>query len=155
MTKQSFVQECDINNILKEYKVTGQIRHMSAKAAAGAYQDLPEPMDFQEALHTMQSASSAFDTLPSQVRRRFGNDPGQFLAFMADSANLEEARSLGLMNAPAAPERRRRRNRLPRRNKRVQGSALRMLGAEPPPCRASEAPEKGPFLSLWIQSGLK
>lgn len=108
MTKQSFLKECDINNILKEYRVTGQIRHMSANAAAGAYQDLPEPMDFQESIHTMQAADAAFSSLPSAVRKRFGNDPGEFLAFMADPANQDELIKMGLAKdtrppAPPAP----------------------------------------------------
>jgi len=96
MTKQSFVKECDINNILKEYKVTGQIRHMSANQAAGAYEDLPDPVDFQESLHTMAAASEAFASLPSHVRRRFQNDPAEFLAFMANPINQDEAIAMGL-----------------------------------------------------------
>lgn len=105
MTKQSFVKECDINNILKEFRVTGQIRHMSAHAAAGAYEDLPEPADFQESLHHIMAANEAFATLPSQVRRRFDNDPAEFLKFMADPANQDEAIKMGLAkdNRPPPP----------------------------------------------------
>lgn len=94
--KQSFVAECDINNILKHYSTTGQVRHMSAKAAMGAYQDLPDSMDYQEALHTVRDSQASFATLPSQVRDRFGNDPSQFLEFMSNPANQDEIIKLGL-----------------------------------------------------------
>lgn len=94
--KQSFKDECDINNIIKSYSQTGQIRHINAKAAQGTYEDLPEPMDLQEALNTVRDANTAFASLPSQVRDRFQNDPGQFLAFMQDPANQDEMIRLGL-----------------------------------------------------------
>src|SRR5882724_5787175 len=51
MTKQEFLDECDINNIVKEYLITGQIAHISAKAAQGAFLDLPDPIDYQTALN--------------------------------------------------------------------------------------------------------
>lgn len=94
--KQEFRNECDINNILKQYKLTGQVAHIRANASQGAYTDLPEGTDFQEALNTVIAGQAAFATLPAKVRDRFGNDPNQFLYFMADPANQEEAIELGL-----------------------------------------------------------
>lgn len=94
--KQSFVPECDINNILKQYSVTGQIRHISANAEKGAYMDLPDEVDFQASLHIVADAQRAFATLPAKTRDRFNNDPASFLAFMADPENQEEAIKLGL-----------------------------------------------------------
>lgn len=96
MTKQEFVRECDIHTIIKQYSTTGMLTHVSAKAAQGAYQDLPDPLDYQESLHILQAAESSFMTLPSSLRARFDNDPGQFLAFTADPKNLPEMRTLGL-----------------------------------------------------------
>lgn len=103
MTKQAFVAECDINNILKQYRLTGQIRHITAKAAQGAYQDLPDPLDFQDAMNIVLEAQTSFATLPSQVRDRFGNDPEQFLQFMADPANQDEIIKLGLASDKRPP----------------------------------------------------
>lgn len=94
--KQEFRDECDINNILKQYKLTGQIRHISEKAAMGAYQDLPDPIDFQDAMNLVIASEESFATLPAHVRDRFGNDPVQFLEFMANPANQDEAIKLGL-----------------------------------------------------------
>lgn len=94
--KQSFVSECDINNIIKSYSATGQIKHINAQAAQGAYLDLPDNIDFQESLNIVAEGQRAFATLPSQVRDRFHNNPEEFLAFMADPHNQDEAIKLGL-----------------------------------------------------------
>lgn len=103
MTKQEFLESCDINNIIKSYKVTGQIHHINAQAAQGAYRDLPDPIDFQEAQNTVIAARDSFATLPSQVRDRFHNDPGEFLAFMSDPGNQDEAIKLGLATKRPVP----------------------------------------------------
>ncbi|AXH77035.1 MAG: internal scaffolding protein [Microviridae sp.] len=96
-TKQSFLPQCDINNIIKEFSITGQITHVSAQAARGAYLDLPEVMDYQESLNTLQRASEAFQSLPAKVRDRFGNDPAQFLEFCGNPENRNEMGELGLL----------------------------------------------------------
>lgn len=103
-TKQEFVAECDINNILKQYKATGMIQHIRANAAQGAYVDLPEPQEFQDSLHVVEQAKDAFATLPSKVRNRFGNDPVQFLEFVADPSNQDELISLGLATDNRPPK---------------------------------------------------
>lgn len=103
MTKQSFAAECDINNILKQYKTSGMLAHVNAKAAQGQYLDLPAEVDFQTALNTVMRAEDAFASLPSKLRTRFGNDPAEFLVFCADPANAEEMRTLGLANPLPPP----------------------------------------------------
>lgn len=103
-TKQSHLKECDINNIIKQFSVTGQITHVSAKAQLGAYQDLPDQLDYQEAQNTVIAAERSFMTLPAKLRERFENEPSQFLAFLGDPANREEAVKLGLVNAPPRAE---------------------------------------------------
>lgn len=104
MTKQEFVREADINNILKQYSVTGMLNHVSANAAMGAYQDLPDSFDFQESMHTVKAAETAFMTLPAKLRARFDNEPSLFLEFASDPKNLDEMRTLGLAK-PAPPPR--------------------------------------------------
>lgn len=96
MTKQSFVAECDINNIMKQYKATGIISHISANARQGVYTDLPDSLDFQASLELVKEAQIAFASLPSKVRDRFGNDPAAFLAFCGDPRNAKEMAELGL-----------------------------------------------------------
>lgn len=103
MTKQEFKKECDINNILKQYKVTGMVSHISEKARLGTYEDLPDPLDFQESLGLVEEARRSFMTLPAKIRDRFGQDPVRFLEFVADPANAKELVELGLATAPPAP----------------------------------------------------
>lgn len=99
-TKQEFKDQCDINNIIKAFKITGQITHISAQAAKGAYMDLPDEVDFQTSLNVIRQAEESFATLPAAIRDRFGNDPAAFLAFMSDPKNREEADRLGLLKKP-------------------------------------------------------
>lgn len=106
-TKQSFVAECDINNIVREFTHTGQVAHINEKAALGAFIDLPDTTDYQQAVELARAGQVAFDQLPAQVRARFGNDPAQFLDFMGDPANQQEAIDLGLAvdnRPPVLPE---------------------------------------------------
>lgn len=98
MAKQEFKAECDINNIIKQFSVTGMIRHVSARAAEGRYEDLPDPMEFQESLAVVQQATDSFMTLPAKIRDRFHNEPAEFLAFCSNPDNVDEMRTMGLAN---------------------------------------------------------
>ncbi|WNK13321.1 MAG: internal scaffolding protein [Microvirus sp.] len=102
MTKQEFKHECDINNVIKSFSQTGMFRHVSARASQGAYEDLPDGVDFQYALDEVQRARNSFMTLPAHVRQRFGHDPGQFLGFIHDPSNKDEMAKLGLL-VPTPP----------------------------------------------------
>jgi len=104
MTKQSFAAECDINNIIRSYSVSGIITHINEKAAIGTYADLPDPIDYQESLNLVMAAEASFASLPSSVRNRFSNDPEQFLAFMGDPANQDEMIALGLAKDTRPPK---------------------------------------------------
>lgn len=101
--KQSFVAECDINNILKHFSQTGQLTHVRANSAAGTYSDLPDNIDFQESMNIIKQSETAFASLPAKVRDRFGNDPAAFLEFMADPNSQDEAIRLGLATRRPQP----------------------------------------------------
>lgn len=103
MTKQEFKRECDINNIIKQFQVTGMVQHINARAQAGAYIDLPSDLDFQNSVNIVARARDSFMSLPSKIRDRFGNDPAQFLAFVQNPANINEMYDLGLATRPRAP----------------------------------------------------
>lgn len=97
-TKQSMRDECDINNILRKYVKTGTIAH--GNRFRGSYGEFPS-MDFRDALHKIMEAEAMFQELPAMVRRRFQNDPANFLEFVQDSSNEEEMRKLGLLKPKA------------------------------------------------------
>lgn len=104
MTQQNFKAECEINNILRRYDKTGLITHVNN--AVAQYGDYTEVNEYQESLNMVINAQNAFNELPSEVRKRFGNDPGAFFEFATNPANHEEMVRLGLANPPEniAPE---------------------------------------------------
>jgi len=101
-TKQSFVEECDINNIMARHKRTGVIDHLAKYPLH--YGDFTNANDYQEAHNKLIAANDAFDALPAHVRRRMDNDPAKLMDFMADPDNVEEAQELGLLPKPSDPD---------------------------------------------------
>lgn len=93
-TKQAFKDECDINRILMKYQKTGLLTHV--QTYGGRYEDLPSNLDYQESLNAIIAAETAFMSLPSSLRLRFGNDPAEFLGFVSNPANSNELVELGL-----------------------------------------------------------
>jgi len=100
-TKQSHKDECDINNILNQYKRTGIITHV--QNARASYEDLPSEVDFQQSLNVIMEAEAAFDALPAKVRDSFNNDPGEFLAAFQDDSRRAQLEEFGLVGARPEP----------------------------------------------------
>lgn len=98
MTKQSMKKESDINFIVAKYRKTGLIDHLAVHQ--GDYGEF-EAIDFHEAMLAVRDAEEMFLTVPSDIRKEFANDPGLFLNFVTDPANLDKMREMGL--APPAP----------------------------------------------------
>lgn len=100
-TKQSFAESCDINQIVARAVESGQMPRI---ADAGEYRDVSGGLSYKESLAVVMNARKQFNELPAKVRARFGNDPAQFVGFLGDPANKDEAIKLGLVNAPKDPE---------------------------------------------------
>lgn len=100
MTKQEFAADCDINNIVKNFMKTGQL---PLSQRMPNYGDFTSALDFQSSLHVVIRAQEQFASLPADVRKRFANDPAEFLAFINDPENSQEAIKLGLA-IEAVPE---------------------------------------------------
>lgn len=99
---QDAAEECDINTIVRRFGLTGQL---PTDLRAPQYGDFTGVQDYHSAMNAVLAAEEAFMALPAETRLRFGNDPQRLLEFCADSANLEEARKLGLaVPAPTKPE---------------------------------------------------
>ena len=99
-TQQQFKEECDVNNILRNYVNTGVLTHTSAVAPEfGDFSQMPE--DYGEALALIAKSKEQFDMLPSDVRERFDNQPVNLINFLQDEKNIEEAVKLGLVKAEA------------------------------------------------------
>lgn len=103
LTKQSFKDECDVNNIVALYARTQDASLLNARLAAGQFADLPAGFEYQDALNLVVEGRQAFEALPSKIRERFNNDPAKFLEFMADAENQDEAIKLGLATRRPEP----------------------------------------------------
>lgn len=96
MTQQNFKAECDINNILARYQETGFIDD-SLRSEIGQFADIASAVDYHTAQNLISVANEVFLELPLKVRRRFNNNPADFLAFIDDPSNYDEAKALGLL----------------------------------------------------------
>lgn len=99
-TKQSFKDECDINNIMRRFEQTGTLSHLNNRTPV--FGDMEE-IDFQGSLNIVVEAQARFALLPATVRDRFANDPSRLLAFVQDEGNREEAIKLGLVRSAEPP----------------------------------------------------
>lgn len=93
LAKQEFKDETDINTILKRFNVTGQL---PTGVRMPTYGDFTGVSDFREALHAIQEAEDSFMAMPAHIRKRFDNDPAQFVDFCSQPENADEARKFGL-----------------------------------------------------------
>lgn len=98
LTEQSHKHKCDIKRIVKSAMATGAIDHLNSRAAQAG--DLSSIPDFKQAMDRIAEAKSTFHALPAALRKKFHNDPRNFVDFVSNPANLPEMRALGL----AAPE---------------------------------------------------
>jgi len=100
MTEQGHKEECDVNNIIKKYDATGLITHVSQFEAA--YGDVSS-IDFKDSLDLQIRIGAKFNELPSNIRKRFDNQPLLYLQFLEDPKNLEESITLGLRSNITKP----------------------------------------------------
>lgn len=97
-TKQSFRDECDINNVMGRYMSTGEMPVINQQAPQ--YLDV-SGLDYQHAMEFVAGAQSLFNEMPSDIRNRFGNDPALFLDFCNDEKNRPEMAEMGLLSDAA------------------------------------------------------
>jgi len=94
LTQQHFKDECDINNILRQFNVTGLLPEAPLSPRYGDFTGIS---DYQTALNQVIAAEDEFMSLPANIRARFNNDPGQLIDFMENNENRNEAIKLGLV----------------------------------------------------------
>lgn len=97
--QQQFKDDCDIHVIVNKFRQGLPVHVMEQPPLFGDFSDVK---DFQEAQNLIASTSQFFESLPSDLRARFGNNPAQFLEFVNNPDNIEEAISLGILQK--APE---------------------------------------------------
>jgi phage internal scaffolding protein len=109
LTKQSFKNECDINNIMKQYSNTGTFPNVNQREPI--YDDFENNLDYHAAFNFVMDAQKSFYNLPSKLRSEFDNDPAKFLLFTNDPENIPKMKELGILPQeqvltlpPEAPE---------------------------------------------------
>lgn len=97
-TKQSFRDQCDVNSVLQRFRKVNGVDYLNVykEASGGSYGDFSAVGDYRSALDAVRRADEAFMALPSNIRARFYNDPGEFLGFCENPANFDEMVRLGL-----------------------------------------------------------
>lgn len=83
----------------------------------GVYTEISE-FDYQDALDIISEANQAFDALPQELKERFAN-PENFLRFIDNPNNFEEACRLGLIE-PSRMEDYLRRKEEAKRNRKEE-----------------------------------
>lgn len=94
LTKQSFLQETNINNIMAKYQATGQITHLSHHPAI--YGDFSNVNDLQTAIQQVENAKELFEALPSELRGAFDNNPSKFYQHF-ENAGTDDLRASGII----------------------------------------------------------
>jgi phage internal scaffolding protein len=95
LAQQHFKDECDINNILRQFNITGLLPE---SPLSPRYGDFTGITDYHSALNAVMAAEDGFMALPADIRSRFMNDPEQLIEFLNDPANKDEAIQLGLVD---------------------------------------------------------
>jgi len=99
LTQQHFRDETDINNILRQFNVTGLLPETPVSPKYGDFTGIG---DYHTALLRVMATEEEFMNLPANIRARFDNDAGNLIEFLNDDNNREEAEKLGLVEPKQA-----------------------------------------------------
>ena len=95
LAQQHFKDECDINNILRQFNITGLLPEAPLSPRYGDFTGIG---DYHTALNQVIAAEDEFMSLPAAIRARFQNDPALLIDFLDNEENRQEAEKLGLVN---------------------------------------------------------
>lgn len=97
--QQSMKDECDINKLIAKYADEDMVVHVNTRTPQ--YLDVSDVGDYQTAVNRVTRVAEFFQGLTAKVRNRFQNDPAEFLDFMSNPDNRDEAVELGLVPKPS------------------------------------------------------
>lgn len=100
LTDQSQAKQADINEIVRQFGVTGVLPNQPLPEHFG---DFTGVGDYRSSLEAVRRAAEEFMELPAELRSRFDNDPAKLIDFLSVEANRHEAFTLGLVDADVAP----------------------------------------------------
>lgn len=99
ITEQAHKDSADINKIIAKHGMDMIQKTAMLNQSEYQFDDIPGN-DFQEAMNIVTKASQSFESLPSQIRSEFNNNPALFLDFVQNPKNIDRMVSLGLASAP-------------------------------------------------------
>lgn len=94
LTQQHFAEETEINNIIAFHDKTGIIKNVQQGIAQ--YGDFSEVNEYRENLDMIRAADENFMKLPSNIRRKFNNNAGDFFEFATNPENEQQLVQMGL-----------------------------------------------------------
>jgi len=103
--EQQHREQVNINTIMRKMHAQGVLPPFQTGATYG---DFSNADDYQSCQNRIIKAKDDFMALPSELRTKFNNDPGQLITFLENPANLEACREMGLIapknyQPPTAP----------------------------------------------------
>lgn len=120
LTQQEFKESCDINNILAKFSVQAQALGVEPSQLMpqdqGTYGDFSNLDDFQTAQNKIAFLNDQFSNLPSNVRRKFGDDLNTFIGAISDPTRIDELGEMGVWNKDSYLEFKRQRAELLEKN---------------------------------------
>ena len=94
LTEQQYAEESKMLNKIKKYDSQGFFDSINRNA--GQFNDFTQVRDLADAIEQIEEARDAFQTIPSDVRKRFNNSPSEFFEFASKESNYGELVKLGL-----------------------------------------------------------
>jgi len=100
LTRQEFANDTDINTIVKRAKL-GQFVVQNRSQAL--YDDISQYGDYQTMYERKLEIDKEFVKIPSEIRKKFANNPNALAIWVKDPKNEQEAIKLGL-RLPKTPD---------------------------------------------------
>ena len=95
LTHQEFYEDTKTENIINKYVRIGANPYFPA--AVGQFLDTTTISDFQTNMERFRAVSEYFESLPSDIRLQFRNDPKFFAQFASNPENKNALEELGLI----------------------------------------------------------
>lgn len=102
-TSQEFKDEVNINNLLKKYTAQAQVMgvpvsELLPKLGSAAYGDMTNLGDFMDMENKRAQLIQLFESLPSDVRRKYGDRLEGFVFALNDSTEYRYLAEKGVLN---------------------------------------------------------
>ena len=97
LTEQQFAEESQTINKIRKYDSQGFFDSINRNPAQ--YNDFTQVRDLADAIDQIENARDAFQTIPSDIRKKFNNSPSEFFDFASKESNYDELVKLGLATA--------------------------------------------------------